>query len=183
MNYQQHFSEQELQVLIERAARVRHPVENNRASSATPLVYIWLEQEVYAMPMAHLVTVHQDVSVVPVPCVPPFVAGVANIRGRVMPVLDLGRLLQVSGAAQPSENHILVVAGVETQEVVFRVNRIGDGSVAANIALKPLPDSFDIPYPQFIAGLLPDGTPQLNVPAILHSSIIVVNDSFETTIR
>lgn len=183
MNYQEHFSEQELQVLIERAARVRHPVENNRAASATPLVYIWLEQEVYAMPMSHLITVHQDISVVSVPCVPAFVAGVANIRGRVMPVIDLARLLEVTPSLQKLDSHILVVAGVETQEVVFRVNRIGDGAFVANTSLKPLPDTFDIPYPQFIAGLLPDGTPQLNVPAILNSPVLVVNDSFETTIR
>jgi purine-binding chemotaxis protein CheW len=183
MNYQQHFSEQELKVLIERAARVRHPVENNRAASALPLVYVWLEQEVYAMPMVHLITVHQDVAVVPVPCVPAFVAGVANIRGRVMPVIDLARLLDVTTSSQKSEDHILVVVGVEAQEVVFRVNRIGDGSVAAKTSLKPLPDTFDIPYPQFIAGLLPDGTPQLDVPAILNSPVLVVNESFETTIR
>lgn len=187
MNYQTHFTEQELQVLIERAARVRHPIENNRATSVISLVYIWLEQEVYAMPMMNLITVHQDISVVPVPCVPAFVAGVANIRGRVMPVIDLANLLEIPTSEQnrPSNRNdlILVVVGVESQEVVFRVNRIGDGSVAANISLNPLPATFDIPYPEFIAGLLPDGTPQLNVPAVLNSPVLIVNDSFETTIR
>jgi chemotaxis signal transduction protein len=102
-----------------------------------------------------------------------------------MPVIDLARLLGVptasQGAAAKQDDYILVVVGVETQEVVLSVNRIGDGSVAANTSLTPLPDTFDIPYPEFISGLLPDGTPQLNVPAILNSPVIVVNDSFETT--
>jgi purine-binding chemotaxis protein CheW len=187
MSYQQHFSEKELRILQERAARVRHPVENNQATHAGELVTIWLEQEVYAMPMINLITVHQDVTIVPVPCVPAFISGVANIRGRVAPVIDLGRLLDVAVAptngSQKPAGHILIVAGAENQEVVFRVNRIGDGSAAANTSLKPLPDTFEIPYPEFIAGLLPDGTPQLDVLAILNSPVLVVNDSFEITIR
>jgi purine-binding chemotaxis protein CheW len=187
MNYQKHFTEQQLQILNERAARVRYPVENNRTANTMPLVYIWLEQEVYAMPMINLITVHQDITVVPIPCVPAFVAGVANIRGRVMPVIDLARLLNIptpeQNAASKREAPLLVVVSAETQEVVFRVNRIGDGSIATNADLKPLPDTFSIPYPEFIAGLLPDGTPQLDVPAVLNSPEIVVNDSFENIIR
>jgi purine-binding chemotaxis protein CheW len=183
MKHQQYFTARELQVLQERAARVRHPVENTRASSAVPLVYVWLEQEIYAMPMINLVTVHQDISIVPMPCVPSFVAGVANIRGRVLPVIDLARLLKIVPASQTSPNHILVVTGDQDKEVVFRINRIGDGTTTYNINLKPLPDPFDVPYPQFIAGLLPDGTPQLNIPAILRSPVLMVKDSFETSIR
>jgi purine-binding chemotaxis protein CheW len=148
-------------------------------ANAAPLVYIWLEQEVYAMPMLHLLTVHEDVPVVPVPCVPAFVAGVANIRGRVMPVIDLARLLEVEALPQASEGYILVVTCVETQEVVFQISRISDSTATTHTSLKPLPEMFDIPYPQFIAGLLPDGTPLLNVPAILKSPVIVVNDSSE----
>ena len=181
MKYQQHFTANELQALQERAARVRHPVENNHTANAVPLVYIWLEQEIYAMPMLNLVTVHRGISVVPVPCVPAFVAGVANIRGRVMAVIDLARLFNIASVTQPSEDYILIVAGVESKEVVFLVKRIGDGTTTYNINLKPLPDPFDIPYPQFIAGLLPDGTPQLNVPAILDSPIIMVDDSLGTS--
>lgn len=177
MKYQQYFTAQELQILQERAARVRHPIENTRALSAVPLVYVWLEQESYAMPMINLITVHQDVPIVAMPCVPAFVAGVANIRGRVLPVIDLARLFKIRPALQPSGNPILVVTGTEDKEIVFRVNRIGDGTTTYNINLKPLPDPFAVPYPQFIAGLLPDGTPQLNIPAILHSPVLTVDDS------
>jgi purine-binding chemotaxis protein CheW len=183
MKYQHAFTEKELQVLQERAARVRHPVENNQAASAVPLVYVWLEQEIYAMPMIHLITVHQDISIVPLPCVPAFVAGVANIRGRVMPVIDLARLLSIAPVSQTSTGRVLIVTGAAGKEVIFRVNRIGDGTTTYNINLKPLPEAFDIPYPQFIAGLLPDGTPQLNVPAILNSSVLIVNDAPETSNR
>jgi purine-binding chemotaxis protein CheW len=177
MRYQQYFTSKELQMLQERAARVRHPVENTRAVSTVPLVYVWLDQEIYAMPMIHLITVHQDVSIVPMPCVPAFVAGVANIRGRVLPVIDLARLLKIGPASQTSPAHILVVTGDQGKEIVFCVNRIGDGTTTYNINLKPLPDGFDVPHPQFIAGLLPDGTPQLNIPAILRSPVITVNNS------
>jgi purine-binding chemotaxis protein CheW len=177
MKHQHYFTAKELQILEERAARVRHPIENTRAASAMPLVYVWLEQEIYAMPMINLITVHQDISIVPMPCVPAFVAGVANIRGRVMPVIDLARLLNIAPSTQASSGHLLVVTGTEDKEVVFRITRIGDGTTTYNINLKPLPDPFDVPYPQFIAGLLPDGTPQLNIPALLRSPVLIVNDS------
>lgn len=181
MKYKQHFSEKEFQALEERAARVRHPVDNNRSEDSTPLVYIWLEQEVYAMPMSNLITVHQNILIIPMPCVPAFVAGVANIRGRVMPVIDLAHLLGVEASSRQNDKHILVVASDNTHELVFRVQRIGNGT--SETSIKPLPHTLDIPYPQFFVGLLPDGTPQLNVPAILNSPVIVVNDSFESTIR
>src|SRR5687768_3367469 len=143
MSYQRHFSETERQILQERAERVRHPVENKQMES-TPLVYVSLEQEVYAMRMVHLIGVHRGIAVVPVPCVPAFVSGVANIRGRVVPVLDLGKLLNVAASttSKKSDERVLVVAGADGQEVVFYVDRIEDSRLS-DATLTPLPDSFD----------------------------------------
>lgn len=45
----------------------------------------------------------------PVPHSPPYVKGVINLRGAVMPVLDLAARLDL-GATEPTSRHVIVVA-------------------------------------------------------------------------
>ena len=60
-----------------------------------------LGEECYALDLALLRAVQPTRGLTPIPCTPPFVAGMLNVRGTVVTVLDLARLLELPDGPPP----------------------------------------------------------------------------------
>jgi purine-binding chemotaxis protein CheW len=63
----------------------------------------------YALPLAYVDEVVRMVAVSPVPAAPDWLAGVVNLRGRVIPMIDLRPLLGLA-PADPDPSAVFVVA-------------------------------------------------------------------------
>ncbi|HEY1331025.1 MAG TPA: chemotaxis protein CheW, partial [Actinomycetota bacterium] len=65
-------------------------IESSRRPDAVTrrLVVVRLDRE-YALPAEHVLEVVRMVAVTPLPEAPPWLAGVINLRGRVVPLIDL----------------------------------------------------------------------------------------------
>ena len=61
----------------------------------------------------------------PLPQAPAFVRGVINLRGAVLPIVDLGARLGL-GAADPTARHVIIVAQVQNQIVGLLVDAVSD---------------------------------------------------------
>jgi purine-binding chemotaxis protein CheW len=88
----------EERTLRERARRLA--LEPGEAESPTGLaeaevLICRLGDERYAIDLALLRAVQPAHGLTPIPCTPPFVAGMLNVRGIVVTVLDLARLLEL----------------------------------------------------------------------------------------
>ena len=95
--------EEVARILKERARKLARPPERASAPrEVLELLVFSLDRERYAIETAHVVEVVPLRSITPVPCVPDFVAGVIHHRGRILPVLDLGRFIGF-GARAASE--------------------------------------------------------------------------------
>jgi Chemotaxis signal transduction protein len=70
---------------------------------------------------------------------PPFVRGVINLRGAVLPILDLGARLGL-GAADPTARHVIIVAQVEKRVVGLLVDAVSDIITITEDQLQPTPD-------------------------------------------
>jgi purine-binding chemotaxis protein CheW len=76
----------------------------------------------YALPAADIGELVRAVTVIPLPKGPPVVEGIINVRGRVVPVLDVRARFQLpSKAASPTDHLILARAGERL--VAIRVDR------------------------------------------------------------
>jgi purine-binding chemotaxis protein CheW len=101
--------------------------------------------EVYAMPVTHVSEIADLGDLTPVPGARPEVLGVRNLRGQILPVVDLAMLLRIPRTAAPSW---LVVAEA--------------GEVAAGLAINEvsgvdeLPDPTDEADSDLLAGALLD---------------------------
>jgi purine-binding chemotaxis protein CheW len=69
-------------------------------------VRIRVGSEVYALPVEHVVEVAELGGLTPVPGAGSTVCGVANLRGAILPVYDLARVLGVVG--EPTKRYLLV---------------------------------------------------------------------------
>jgi purine-binding chemotaxis protein CheW len=85
------------------------------------------------------------------PRVPHYVAGVVNLRGIVLPVLDLASRLGWNNA-QPGERHVIIVAEVNGQLKGLIVDAVQDIVTIALADIQPPPTTGDAVVP-FLEGL------------------------------
>ncbi|HVI34567.1 chemotaxis protein CheW [Phenylobacterium sp.] len=87
------------------------------------------------------------------PQAPAFVRGVINLRGAVLPIVDLGARLGL-GAADPTARHVIIVAQVEKQIVGLLVDAVSDILTVSDDMIQPTPDVASEMVRNFVRGLL-----------------------------
>lgn len=87
------------------------------------------------------------------PQAPAFVRGVINLRGAVLPIVDLGARLGL-GAADPTARHVIIVAQVQNQVVGLLVDAVSDILTVTDDMIQPTPDVASEMVRTFVRGLL-----------------------------
>lgn len=106
----------------------------------------------FGVPVTHVQEIVRDAAVTPVPLGPPALAGLMNLRGRIVPTLDLRALLGMSPTdlATPSV-HVIVRDGDEL--VSLLADRIADVHRADDDILEPLPATVGAPHTAIVRGV------------------------------
>lgn len=94
------------------------------------IVAMHLGDEVFGIDIAHIHTVIVPQPITPVPQTPSYVKGVMNLRGRILPVLDLRTRFKIAGKSPTDSSRVVIVevdglsAGlvVDTVSEVFRLS-------------------------------------------------------------
>lgn len=103
-------------VLRSRAKELaRLPETPDSSVRLVEIVEFALGRERYAFPSANVREVFHLTEITPLPGLPPFVLGVTNVRGRILSVMDIRRLLDFgdTGLTNLSQAIILYGAGME----------------------------------------------------------------------
>jgi purine-binding chemotaxis protein CheW len=171
MSFYDHFSDDDRDVLRARAERIASTQNAANQGDTLSALLIRVGGESYALPLYALTAVYQEHPVVPVPCVPPFIAGIANIRGQILPVLDLATLL---GVPNEAEKRALVVASNAEISIGLCAEVVGEVTALPAHTLQPVPTVLNRAYVESIAA---DGTALLNVDAILNDPSLMVDEA------
>lgn len=172
-----HSPDEARRILRARAEALARPREAaGRRSHACAVLVIPLGGERYGIETSHVVEVLPLRGVVPVPHTPPFVVGVVNHSGRIIAVLDLGRLLRAS-ERHPSDARGWV-AVVESRGVT--VGFVADAvpsivEVVIDELVSP-PATVSETARRWIRGMTAELVAVLDADALLADSQIVVND-------
>ncbi len=75
----------------------------------------------------------------PLPRAPGYVRGVINLRGAVLPIVDLAGRLGFANA-EPTARHVIIVAQIGTQQVGLLVDAVSDILTVAEGTVQPTPD-------------------------------------------
>ncbi len=89
----------------------------------------------------------------PLPHAPAFIRGVVNLRGAVLPVVDLGVRLGLP-PSEPTERHAIIVAQVGRQVIGLLVDAVSDILTVGDEAIQPPPDVASERVRAFVRGLL-----------------------------
>lgn len=111
-------------------------------------------REEYVVDLHRVLEVIPPVLFTPVPGAPPFVEGVAHLRGSVVPVVDLRKQLGAGIPEDPAGRSRLLICVVGGRRVAFVVDRVTQVVRVARSDLKPAPSVADAPsVSRFVIGV------------------------------
>lgn len=96
------------------------------------------------------------------PGAPPYIAGMSNLRGSILPIVDLGARLGW-GMTQTSERHAIIVVQMGSLMAGLIVETVSDLVNLAEESLQPPPSLAVADMTSFIDGLAPVGDRMLLV--------------------
>ena len=110
--------------------------DNAAASPAREVLVFEVGGQKYALPTADVCELVRAVAITPVPGAPAVIEGVVDVRGRVLPVLDVrARFRLPAKALDPSDHFIVASAG--TRGVILRVDRATHLALIDEASIQP----------------------------------------------
>ena len=88
----------------------------------------------------------------PLPRAPGYMKGVINLRGAVLPIIDLGARFGLS-TSEPTARHVIMVAHVGGRRVGLLVDAVSDIIQLTDEAVQPTPDIASEQVKSFVKGL------------------------------
>jgi purine-binding chemotaxis protein CheW len=98
---------------------------------------------------------------------PNFVRGVINLRGAVLPIVDLSGRLGL-GLADPTARHVIIVTHIGSRIVGLLVDAVSDILAASDQDIQPTPDVGCDTVREFIQGILAIDGRMISLVAVDH---------------
>ena len=125
----------------------------NQGAPARELISFRIGEQEFCVDIMEVREIRGWTPATPLPQAPSFVRGVINLRGAVLPIVDLGARLGL-GAADPSARHVIIVAQVQNQIVGLLVDAVSDILTVTDAMIQPTPDVASDLVRMFVRGLL-----------------------------
>jgi purine-binding chemotaxis protein CheW len=101
-------------------------MKSNAIAGTKQFLIFKLAKEEYGVDIQKVTTIiENDVSIARVPKTPEFIKGVINLRGEIVPVIDLRRKFQLPDAYATEESRIIIVM-VEDMTIGFIVDSVAE---------------------------------------------------------
>lgn len=170
----QYFTNKEWSLLEARAKRAQQVAEDDSQNShILDVLRVFIGNEHYALPVDNILAVYEDVAIMPLPGTPSHIAGITNLRGNIVPVLELSSLLNLSSPELQPENVLVLLTHREGQ-VAVRVDALDE--VGGLIEAQINPVAVDGKQARsYVKGVLTNGTILLDIQAILDDPVLIVD--------
>lgn len=126
---------------------------DRRVHAGRELVAFRIGDQEFAIDIASVREIRGWTPETALPHAPGFVRGVINLRGHVLPILDLASRLGL-GAAEPTARHVIMVVQVGTQTLGLLVDAVSDIQSAEEENIQPTPEIGADIARQFVRGIL-----------------------------
>jgi purine-binding chemotaxis protein CheW len=156
----------------------RSPRSAPAAGTMLELLEFRLGSERYALETRHVQEVHPLRELTPLPCTPAFVLGIVNVRGRILPVLDLKKFFDLPERGLTDLHRVILVRGNGLELGLLADVIVGVRSVAADDLQPSLPTLSGI-RADYLKGVSVERLVVLDLDRILSDPKIIVHEEVE----
>lgn len=165
-------------VLRARARALAKPPAPMPMAPAIELLEFRLAQERYALETRYVREVCPLKDLTPMPCTPAFVLGIVNVRGRIVPVLDLKKFFDLPEEGLTDLHRIILLEGDELEFGLLADAIAGVRSIGADTIQPSLPTLTGI-RSDYLRGVTAERLVILDVARILADPTITVHEDVE----
>lgn len=140
------------------------PTEKSSSRAAEMLV-VKLRDQTFGIDVMSVREIRGWTSPTPVPHSPNYVSGVINLRGIVLPIIDLAARLGFP-KAEPTFRHAIVVVEHSNQTVGILVDGVSDIIYVREAETQATPDIASSNAKAFIRGVVPGGNSMIELLAL-----------------
>ena len=140
------------EVLRRRAQSLAYDAATEEVNDLMGLLLFRLDDEWYAVKVEDVREIYQEYTITPVPCVPPFVLGVINIRGEIISMTDIAKLMGYGAISKEIEVPPAIVVQNEDCATAVVVDEIGDITDVLVDGVEPAVSTMDKAQAEFVAG-------------------------------
>lgn len=149
------------------------------AGSRLEVLEFRLASERYAVESQHVEEVHPLRDLTPLPCTPAFVPGVVNIRGRILPVIDLKKFFELPEQGLTDLHRIIRVRGNDLELGLLADVIVGVRVIPTDTLLPSLPTLTGIRQ-DYLKGINEERLVVLDLARLLADPKIIVHEEVET---
>lgn len=157
-------------------AQEPEPVEN--ADESLQVIEFLLAEEHYGIETAAIREVYPLKELTPLPCTPAFVLGMVNVRGQILPVINVKRFFDLADQGLTDLNKMIIVRTGDIEVGLLADAILGVRSVPTCDLQPPLPTLTGI-RADFLRGVTPARLVVLNIAAILSDKRLLVQEEVE----
>ncbi len=118
------------------------PAEENKNEEVVQLVGFVVGEEEFAVPILSIQEIIKPIEWTRVPFVPDYVLGVFNLRGNVLPLIDL-RIKFGAPANEIDENTRFIVMKIKGEDVAFVIDRLSSAIRIPKKNILPPPNTYE----------------------------------------
>ncbi|WP_425059656.1 Chemotaxis protein CheW [Sporomusa carbonis] len=116
-------------------------MNNITADQELQLVIFRLAKEEYGLPITKVQEINRLVPITKLPQTPAFMEGIINLRGRIIPVVDLRKRFQLKVSDHNDDSRIIIVE-VNGQTVGIIVDAVNEVVRLSSASVEPPPPTF-----------------------------------------
>jgi purine-binding chemotaxis protein CheW len=169
---------QEQRILRARARELARPPAAAPTEAMLEVLEFRLADEHYAVETRYVQEAYPLHDLTPLPGTPPFVLGIVNVRGRILPVLDLKKFFELPERGITDLHRIILVRNGDMELGLLADVVVGVRSVAQSSLQTSLPTLTGI-RADYLRGITEQRLAVLDLAHILADPKIIVQDALD----
>jgi purine-binding chemotaxis protein CheW len=137
-----------------------------------------LANETYGIESCYVREVYPLRELTPVPCTPPFVLGIINVRGRILPVIDIKKFFDLPQKGLTDLNKVIILQRNGMEIGILSDAILGNRSISLKEMQSSLPTLTDI-RAEYLMGVTGERMVILDAAKILSDKRMIVHEQVE----
>jgi purine-binding chemotaxis protein CheW len=169
-------AEEKKKILLERANKLSlSRIERDGDDDYLDVIEFMLDQERYAIEVKFIREVFPVKDLTYVPCTPPFVAGIINVRGQIMSVVDVKKFLDLPETELTDLSRVIILQNEDMELGLLTDEVVEERRIHMNEIHSDMP-TLDGMWEKYISGVTKERLALVDVNKFLADKNIVVHE-------